>query len=145
MVWRCSDLRAKLFAHSKPEASEYMTHPVLDPRLGVERAYGDPVTWRDALDLLYGLLPEYAENLSAAFKSGDTARMHSVAHGLSGAASYCGTVAVHVAAKQLEARCLHESAHALHEAVNVVLQNIDRLIQLRQSGGLPVANGSPVY
>ncbi len=122
-----------------------MADPVLDPRLGVECTYGDPVTWREALDLLYGLLPEYAHNLGATLKAGDIARMHSVAHALSGASSYCGTVAVHAAARQLETLCLQQNAHALHEAVNVVLHNIDRLIHLRQSGGLPPADGEPVY
>ncbi len=121
-----------------------MTHPVLDPRLGVECTYGDPVTWREALDLLYDLLPEYADNLSAALEAGDTVRMHSVAHGLSGASSYCGTVAVHASAKQLEELCLYENASALAEAVNTVLHNIGRLMHLRQSG-LPAADGDPIY
>jgi HPt (histidine-containing phosphotransfer) domain-containing protein len=121
-----------------------MAHPVLDPRLGVECTYGDPVTWREALGLLYDLLPEYADNLRAALDAGDTARLHSVAHGLSGASSYCGTVAVHTSARQLEALCLHENASALREPVNTVLRNIDRLMQLRQSG-LPAADGDPVY
>lgn len=57
---------------------------MLDPRLGVERAYGDPVTWREALELLYGLLPEYADNLREALQAGDTAGLHRVAHNLSG-------------------------------------------------------------
>jgi len=122
-----------------------MPHPVLDPRLGVERAYGDPVTWREALELLYGLLPEYADNLMAAMKAGDTARMHGVAHALSGASSYCGTVAVHVSAKQLEALCLRENAGALDDALNTVLHNIDRLVELKQSGLLPAADGDPVF
>lgn len=51
-----------------------MTHPVLDPRLGVECTYGDPVTWREALDLLYGLLPEYADNLRAALEASSRVR-----------------------------------------------------------------------
>lgn len=122
-----------------------MTNPILDPRLGVERAYGDPVTWREALELLYELLPEYADNLNAAMEAGDIARMHGVAHGLSGASSYCGTVAVHLAAKQLEALCLRENAGALHDAVNAVLHNIDRLLHLKQSGMLPPADGAPVF
>lgn len=122
-----------------------MTDPVLDPRLGVESTYGDPVTWREALELLYGLLPDYAGNLSAAMKTGDTARMRSVAHSLAGASSYCGTVAVHVSAKRLEALCLQENAGALPEAVNAVLHNIGRLIHLRQSGTLPPPDGAPVY
>lgn len=121
-----------------------MAHPVLDPRLGVECTYGDPVTWREALDLLYGLLPEYADNLRAALEAGDIPRMHRVAHGLSGASSYCGTVAVHASAKQLEALCLHENARALGEAVNTVLHNIGRLMHLRQSG-LPAADDDPIY
>jgi HPt (histidine-containing phosphotransfer) domain-containing protein len=122
-----------------------MTDPVLDPRLGVESTYGDPVTWREALELLYGLLPEYADNLSAAMEAGDTAGLHRVAHGLAGASSYCGTVAVHVSAKRLEALCLQENAGALHEAVNAVLHNIGRLIHLRQSGCLPLPDGAPIY
>jgi len=122
-----------------------MAHPVLDPRLGVECTYGDPVTWREALDLLYGLLPEYADNLRAALKTGDIARMHRVAHGLSGASSYCGTVAVYASAKQLEALCLHENASDLREPVNAVLHHIDRLMHLRQSGHLPAADGDPIY
>ncbi len=122
-----------------------MAHPVLDPRLGVECTYGDPVTWREALDLLYGLLPEYADNLRAALEAGDTARMYSVAHGLSGASSYCGTVAMHASAKQLEALCLHENASTLREPVNAVLHHIDRLMHLRQSGQLPAADGDPIY
>jgi len=122
-----------------------MTLPILDPRLGVERAYGDPVTWREALDLLYGLLPEYADNLSGALRTGDTAGLHRAAHSLSGASSYCGTVAVQAAAKELEALCLRESAAVLPDAVQAVLHHIDRLIQLKQSGTLPAADGEPVY
>jgi len=122
-----------------------MTNPILDPRLGVERAYGDPVTWREALELLFELLPEYAKNLTAAMEAGDIERMHGVAHGLSGASSYCGTVAVHVAAKELETLSLRENADALHDAVIRVLHDIDRLLQLKQSGRLPPADGAPVF
>lgn len=122
-----------------------MPHPVLDPRLGVERAFGDPVTWGEALELLYGLLPGYADNLRAAMQAGDTTRLHGVAHALSGASGYCGTVAVHVSAKQLEALCLLENPGALNDAVNAVLHNIERLVELKQSGLLPPADGAPVY
>src|SRR3569832_492719 len=122
-----------------------MAHPVLDPRLGVECTYGDPVTWREALDLLYGLLPEYADNLRAALKTGDIARMHRVAHGLSGASSYCGTVAVHAAAKQLEALCLHENASSLREPVNAVLHQNDRQKKKKQTKHQPAADGDPIY
>jgi HPt (histidine-containing phosphotransfer) domain-containing protein len=122
-----------------------MSYPVLDPRLGVERAYGDPVTWREALDLLYGLLPEYADNLREAQQAGDTAGMHRVAHSLSGASSYCGTVAIQLSAKELETRCLHENAGTLRDAVDTVLQHIERLVQLKQCGALPPADGDPIY
>lgn len=122
-----------------------MTYPVLDPRLGVECSYGDPVTWREALELLYGLLPEYAANLGEAMKADDPQHMHRVAHALSGASSYCGTVAVHVASQRLEALCLKENAGALHDAVHAVLHNIDRLIHLKQSGLLPSPDGDPVF
>jgi HPt (histidine-containing phosphotransfer) domain-containing protein len=122
-----------------------MTNPVLDPRLGVESTYGDPVTWREALELLYGLLPDYAGNLGAAMAAGDAARLRGVAHSLAGASSYCGTVAVHVSAKRLEALCLQDDADALPDAVNAVLHNIERLIHLKQSGTLPPPDGAPVY
>ena len=134
-----------MHAPNRPPVLTILTNPVLDPRLGVERAYGDPVTWRDALELLYELLPEYAANLGAAMTAGDATRMHRVAHSLSGASSYCGTVAVHVAAQQLEILCLQENADALPGAVNAVLHNIDRLIHLRQSGKLPPPDGAPIY
>ncbi len=78
-------------------------------------------------------------------KAGDTARLRSVAHSLAGASSYCGTVAVHVSAKRLEALCLQENAGALPEAVNAVLHNIGRLIHLKQSRTLPPPDGAPVY
>lgn len=122
-----------------------LTLPILDPRLGVECACGDPVTWREALDLLYGLLPEYASSLRGALQTGDTAGLHRAAHSLSGASSYCGTVAVQAAAKALETLCLRENAAAPQDAVQAVLHHIDRLIQLRQSGTLPAADGEPVY
>lgn len=122
-----------------------MTLPILDPRLGVERTYGDPVTWREALDLLYGLLPDYVDALSGALRTGDTAGLHRAAHSLSGASSYCGTVALQTAARALEAICLRESADALPAAVQAVLHQIDRLTQLRQAGMLPAADGEPVY
>jgi HPt (histidine-containing phosphotransfer) domain-containing protein len=132
--------------HIDDDRTARLTLPILDPRLGVERAYGDPVTWREALDLLYGLLPEYVNSLSDALRTRDTADLHRAAHSLSGASSYCGTVAVQAAAKELEALCLHgESAAALPDAVQAVLHHIDRLIQLRQSGTLPAADGEPVY
>ncbi|MDO9636722.1 MAG: Hpt domain-containing protein, partial [Thiobacillus sp.] len=81
------------------------------------------MTWREALDLLYGLLPEYADNLRDAQRAGDTVGMHRVAHSLSGASSYCGTVAVQLSANELERRCLHENAGTLHDAVDAVLQH----------------------
>ena len=122
-----------------------MTLPILDPRLGVERAYGDPVTWREALDLLYGLLPDYADTLSGALRIGDTSGLHRAAHSLSGASSYCGTVAVQAAAKELEALCLRESGAALTDAVQAVLHHIDRLMQLKRLGTLPAADGEAIY
>lgn len=123
-----------------------MILPILDPRLGVERANGDPVTWREALDLLYGLLPEYAGILSGALRTGDTTGLHRAAHSLSGASSYCGTVGLQTAARALEALCLRDdSADALPDAVQAVLHHIDRLIQLRQAGMLPAADAEPVY
>ena len=48
-------------------------------------------------------------------------------------------------AKELEALCLRESAAVLPDAVQAVLHHIDRLIQLKQSGTLPAADGEPVY
>lgn len=122
-----------------------MTRPILDPRLGVECAYGDSVTWREALELLYGLLPDYVDTLRNALQTGDTATLHRAAHSLSGASSYCGTVAVQAAAKDLEALCLCEHVAALPDAVQAVLDHIDRLIQLKQSGTLPMADDAPVY
>jgi len=122
-----------------------MTLPILDSRLGVERAYGDPVTWREALDLLYGLLPDYVDTLGGALRAGDTAALHCAAHSLSGASSYCGTVALQAAAKALETLCLRESADALSDAVQTVLHHIDRLIQLRQAGMLPAADGEQIW
>lgn len=145
LSWAWRDSKSMNESDTGEPPGTIMTHPALDPRLGVDCAYGDPVTWREALELLYELLPEYADNLSASLKAGDTTRMHSVAHGLSGASSYCGTVAVHVSAKQLEALCLRENAGSLHEAVSAVLHNIDRLVHIRQSGMLPPADGEPVY
>ena len=122
-----------------------MARPVLDSRLGVECAYGDPVTWREALDLLYGLLPDYVDTLRNALQTGDTATLHRAAHSLSGASSYCRTVAVQVAAKELEALCLRESGAALPDAVQAVLHHIDCLMQLKQSGTLPAADGEAIY
>lgn len=117
-----------------------MTQPLLDPRVGIERANGDPVTLREALDLLYGLLPEYAVALSGALQTGDTTGLHRAAHSLSGASSYCETVALQTAARALETLCLRDdSADALPGAVQTVLCHIDRLIQLRQAGTLPAA------
>jgi signal transduction histidine kinase/DNA-binding response OmpR family regulator len=107
---------------------------VLDPKLGVELSFGDQDTWHIVLAMLLDDLAAYANKLALA--ATDIEQLGRISHKLVGSSCYCGTPALHQAAKQVEMHCKQGKAHLLEESLRHLQQQIDRLLELDASGKL---------
>jgi two-component system sensor histidine kinase BarA len=105
--------------------------------MGVELAFGNRQTWRTVLGMLYDELPGYSSNLVAAATAGDLEKLRQVAHKLAGASSYCGTPALSHQAKSLEILAEKGDKDSITNAVDALLQQIERLQALKINGNLP--------
>lgn len=113
---------------------DQMSPPILDPVMGVEMSFGDRETWRTVLGMLFDSLPEYSARLIAATDNLDD--LMQTAHKLAGASSYCGTPAMNQAAKLLERYAATGDAELSMQALGMLLQQIERLLALKQNGHL---------
>lgn len=117
--------------------------PILDSRRGVQLSLGNQDTWQMVMVMLFEQLPRFSEELRIAIRSGDTRSMATVAHKLSGASSYCGTIALNESAQELEALAKqNEILQALPKA-DALLRHIDQLLKLKATG--PITVSDPIY
>jgi signal transduction histidine kinase/HPt (histidine-containing phosphotransfer) domain-containing protein/ActR/RegA family two-component response regulator len=126
------------------DADNQTSPPVFDPQMGVKLAFGNRQTWRTVLGMLYDDLPEYSAGLIAAATSGDMEKLRQTAHKLAGASSYCGTPALHHQAKKVENLAKNGDMNLTAEAVDALLQQIERLLALKINGNPPNGEG-PIY
>ncbi len=108
--------------------------PALDPVLGVKLSFDDPDTWHMVLGLLLDELPDYPAKLVQL--SDDTEQLSFLSHKLAGSSCYCGTPALHHAAKQLEINCTQGDAVLLQSSLAELLLQIDRILKLDAAGKL---------
>lgn len=92
------------------------------------------------LKLLLDDLPDYSKKLSEF--SGDIDQLSYVAHKIAGSSCYCGTPALHHAAKHLEINCSKRDALIIKESLSILQQQIDRLRKLDAEGKLRVAEAA---
>jgi len=104
--------------------------PVLDPRMGVELAFGNRDTWIKVLEMLYESLPEYSVNLNSV--SNDCNKLAQIAHKLAGATSYCGTPALHHQAKTVENLARKGIKDLTAPALIKLIKQIDKVLSLKQ-------------
>ncbi|HUW28758.1 MAG TPA: Hpt domain-containing protein [Sulfuriferula sp.] len=109
--------------------------PIFDPQLGVQLTFGDRETWYTILGMLFDSLPDYSANLIAA--KHDPEELRQAAHKLASASSYCGTPAMNDAAKRVERLAKTGSVDSAAKALDVLLQQIERLQALKHDGNLP--------
>jgi len=86
------------------------------------------------LGMLLDDLGAYANKLALA--TTDIEQLGRISHKLVGSSCYCGTPALHQAAKQVEMHCKQGKAHLLEESLRHLQQQIDRLLELDASGKL---------
>lgn len=118
--------------------------PILDPKMGVELAFGSRETWRMVLGMLFDQFADVVIALQAEKKSWNPESLRQVAHKFAGATSYCGTPALHHAAKQLENLARKEEMEQAFDALDALLHQIERLQALKKDGLLPDGE-SPIY
>jgi len=102
-----------------------ITLPVVDAKLGIELSAGDADNWREMLGMLLQQLPHYSASLIEAVNNMD--HLKQISHKLAGASSYCGTPALHHAAKQLELVCRLSESVRVHAALSNLQFQIQRL------------------
>jgi HPt (histidine-containing phosphotransfer) domain-containing protein len=83
-----------------------MEPTIHDKQMALDRAGGDPVTARRFLGMFIDLLARTEGLLAEALAHNNHADLKEHAHGLAGAALYCGASALHAAAKRLENQAL---------------------------------------
>lgn len=108
--------------------------PALDPKLGVELSFGDQNTWLMVLGMLLDDLGEYANKFSQA--SMDVDQLNHLSHKLAGSSCYCGTLALHQAARQVELHSKQGEIHLLEKSLSHLQQQIERLLKLDATGKL---------
>ncbi|HUX91471.1 MAG TPA: response regulator [Gallionellaceae bacterium] len=108
--------------------------PVLDPKQGIELSFGDQETWHIVLAMLLDDLGEYAHKLSQV--STDIEQLSRISHKLVGSSCYCGTPALHQAARQVEMHSKQGKMHLVEESLPLLLQQIERLLKLDTGGKL---------
>ena len=127
----------QLPAHPLAEAGkegQSSTTPALDPVMGVELGFGDANTWHMVLGMLLDELSECSGKLALA--ADDMQQLRFVAHRLAGSSCYCGTPALHQAAKQVEIHCTQHDFHLIEGMLSHLQQQIDRLLTLDAAGKL---------
>ena len=127
------DILLSMNAGAKVDAQAPL--PIFDPQLGVQLTFGDQETWYAILGMLFDSLPDYSANLIAAKHKPEDLRQ--AAHKLASASSYCGTPAMNDAAKRVERLAKTGSVDSTTKALDVLLQQIERLQALKQDGKLP--------
>lgn len=127
-------VQIRKFAMHFPETSGDEVLPALDPVLGVELSFGDQSTWLMVLGMLLDDLGEYANKLAQA--SMDIDQLNHLSHKLVGSSCYCGTPALHQAAKQVELHCKQGEIHLLEKSLSHLQQQIERLLKLDETGKL---------
>ena len=128
---------AQLPVHTDAEAGKEVrsnTVPALDPMLGVELSFGNPNTWHMVLGMLLDELSEYSGKFALA--ADDMQQISFLAHKLAGSCCYCGTPALHQAAKQVETHCTQADFHLIVDLLSDLQQQIDRLLVLDAAGKL---------
>ena len=110
------------------------TTPALDPVLGVKLSFGDPLTWHMVLGLLLDDLEDYSSKLKLA--SNDRVQLSYISHKLAGASCYCGTPALHHAAKQVEIHCSQDNVFLFKDLLSQLQFQIERLLRLDAAGKL---------
>ena len=102
--------------------------------MGVELSFGDANTWHMVLGMLLDELREYSGKLALA--ADDMQQLSYVAHKLAGSSCYCGTPALHQAAKQVEIHCTQADFHLVEGMLFHLQQQIAHLIALDAAGKL---------
>ncbi len=115
----------------KEEAADRLA--LLDPRMGLELSFGERDLWRKVLGMLLDKLPEYSSDLTAA--RSQPQELYQISHKLAGASCYCGTPALTHHARKLERLARGEDQDATAEALEELLQEIERLRALK--GNIP--------
>jgi len=105
-----------------------ITLPVVDVQMGIELSSGDADCWRELLHMLLVQLPDYSASLIQAINN--TNHLKQISHKLAGASSYCGTPALHHAAKQLESVSQLGESEQIHAALSNLQFQIQRLQNL---------------
>lgn len=108
--------------------------PIFDAQLGVQLTFGDAEIWNTVLGMLFDSLPDYSAKLTAARHNMEDLRQ--TAHKLVSASCYTGTPAMKYAAQQVERLAKAGKTDAATEALDMLLQQIERLLALRDNGEL---------
>jgi len=124
-------------ANTDPQRPATADLPVIDAKLGVERAFGQADVWRTILDMLIKDLPESMANIEGAFTDHNLEDLRKAAHKLHGSSSYCGTPAVQNAAKMLELACIKNEAEQIGLWLQTLREDAGKLLEMAASGNIP--------
>lgn len=116
--------------------------PIFDPQQGIQLTFGDAEIWKTILGMLFDNLPDYSINLIAAKHNMEDLRQ--TAHKLVSASCYCGTPAMNHAAKHVERLAKAGNMDAATQALDILLQQIARLLTLKNEGNLHLKK-DPIY
>jgi len=124
-------------AAAEPQQAATAKLPVIDAKLGVERAFGQADVWRTILDMLVKDLPASMASIESAFTDQNLEDLRKAAHKLHGSSSYCGTPALQNAAKSLELGCIKNEPEQIGLWLQTLREESGRLLEMVASGNIP--------
>lgn len=112
------------------------SNTVIDSRLGVEQAFGSADFWRKAVATLLDELPAALAEIELAFSEHRNEDLRRHVHRLNGTAIHCGTPALQLAGKSLEAACV-AAPESIGETLTALKAAAAELTGFIASNGIP--------
>lgn len=107
------------------------TMPILDRQLGIQQAFGQEAAWQQAIQMLWEMIPEQIQLIEQYYELQEWQKMRRAVHKLHGGTSYCGTVALKNALKNLENTLIKEQFDHVPELFHHMMQEKNRLLALK--------------
>ena len=101
---------------------------IVDPEIGIRLASGDAELWKTSLKTLATRLPPQLADMERALSENNLPEIRELAHTIHGSASYCGTLALQRAAKQLETASHGNDIEKTKQSLMEFKREADRLI-----------------
>lgn len=120
----------------KHRDSDTGSAPIVDEELGFRLASGNTGLWQRSVCALAERLPHQLRDLMACLSEANTDAACEIGHSISGAAAYCGAIALEKSAKRIEQLARQGAHDELRSAADDLERESKRLVEWTTSRGL---------